>query len=218
MPKLAKSQLDKRPSKAPAPTSRHSIKSEVTRHRILSAAAAVFRQEGYSGAHLSSIAKLAEIQTGSMYYHFDSREDLVDALMDMGVARTHKALVLALDSLPKEAAHIDRLRVAIETHLLAILEQGDISSATVRLLWQVPRPVRQKHVAAQRAYAALWRKLLTAAQNAGAISRDVDLSVARMTIIGALNWSADWYRPRGALNAKQIAQQVSTMLLHGLET
>jgi AcrR family transcriptional regulator len=61
-------------------------KSELTRQRILDAAAKVFRSNGYSGARLSDIAALAGIQTGSMYYHFDSREALVEEVLHLGIA------------------------------------------------------------------------------------------------------------------------------------
>jgi hypothetical protein len=61
----------------------------------------------------------------------------------------------------------------------------------------------------------LWRWLLEEARKGGAIRADVDLSVARMAIVGALNWAADWYKP-GKLTPKRIARDICTMVLNGL--
>jgi hypothetical protein len=61
----------------------------------------------------------------------------------------------------------------------------------------------------------MWRKLLKEARAAGAMRSDVNLSAVRMSILGALNWSADWYRPTGDSPAS-LARDITTVFLHGL--
>ena len=46
-------------------------------------------------------------------------------------------------------------------------------------------------------------------------SADLDLSVVRMAIMGALNWAADWYKP-GKLAPQRVAHDIVSMTLHGL--
>ena len=60
-------------------------KSDSTRLRILHAAAKAFRQNGYAASSLRDIADSADMQAGSLYYHFDSKEVLAEAVMDEGV-------------------------------------------------------------------------------------------------------------------------------------
>src|SRR2546423_622671 len=62
-------------------------KSEETRERLLDAAAKVFRDKGYAGARLSDIAELAEMHTPGVYYYFPSKEELVEEVLRVGVAR-----------------------------------------------------------------------------------------------------------------------------------
>src|SRR6185295_14829816 len=181
----------------------------------IESAARVFRRDGYAGARLSDIAAEIGMKAGSLYYHFDSREVLVEAVMEIGTKRTHAALVERLKALPEDADHLVRLQTAIETHLIMVLAQEDIASATIKLIWQVPPQIRDKLLSDQRAYGALWRSLLTSARKAGAIRADVDLSVVRMAIMGALNWAADWYKP-GRLTPKAIARDIAAMVLGGL--
>lgn len=190
-------------------------KGEATRQSIIEAAARIFRRDGYAAARLSDIAAEIGMKAGSLYYHFDSREVLVEAVMEIGTKRTHEVIVKRLAALPTDAGHLARLQTAIESHLEMVLAQEDIASATIKLIWQVPAQIRERQLAGQRAYGALWRKLLTDARKAGAIRGDVDLSVVRMAIMGALNWAADWYKP-GRMTPKQIARDISLTVLAGL--
>lgn len=190
-------------------------KSDLTRQAILDSAARAFRLSGYSGARLADIAAGAGMQAGSLYYHFDSREALVEAVMHRGVERTDAAVREALAALPATATALDRLRTAIETHLLMIVQQEDIASATIKLIWQVPQPIRDRVLGRQRVYGAVWKKLLDDARSANLIRADLDLSVVRMAIMGALNWAADWYKP-GKLAPQRVAHDIVSMTLHGL--
>lgn len=207
--------LDQRNAARRADTAEDRGKAEATRQSILAAAARVFRADGYSGARLSDIAAKIGMKAGSLYYHFDSREALVEAVMDLGLKQTHETVAKRLQALPRDAGHLRRLEVAIEAHLELVLAHEDITSATIKLIWQVPPQIRERQLADQRAYGALWRKLLTDARKAGAIRGDVDLSVVRMAVMGALNWAADWYK-LGRMTPKQIARDIAAMILGGL--
>jgi AcrR family transcriptional regulator len=192
-------------------------KSDLTRQRILQAAARVFREHGYSGTRLTDIAEAADMKAGSLYYHFDSREALVEEVVLEGVRRTKDAVLDRLTSLPPGTTYLQKLEVMIETHLTFVLLQGDIASASIQLIWQIPAEIRERTLTVQRAYGALWRQVLEAARDAGEVRADVNLSAIRMSILGALNWAADWYHPTGA-TPKQIARDIVVMVLHGLST
>jgi hypothetical protein len=47
------------------------------------------------------------------------------------------------------------------------------------------------------------------------IRSDLDLSATRMLILGALNWTAEWYQPRG-LSPEEIAHHATAIVLEGL--
>ena len=136
--------------------------------------------------------------------------------MEAGTRRTHARLVEQIAALPADADHLTVIRTAIETHLVMVIAQEDNTSATIKLIWQVPQQLRDKVLTEQRAYGALWRDLLSEARAAGAIRPDVDLSVVRMAIMGALNWAADWYKP-GRMSPEEIARDIATMIIGGLE-
>lgn len=193
-------------------------KSDVTRQRILDAAAKVFRDRGYAGARLTDIAAAAGMQAGSLYYHFASREELVEEVLRAGVQQAVDYVRQSVDALPAGASPTDRLRAAIRAHLLTVLEIGDYTSANIRIFGQVPEEIRQRHLIDQREFGAYLDQLLRAAREAGEIRADVDLSVIRMLIFGALNWAVEWYQPGGRVSAEEVAAEFLAMTFEGLAT
>ncbi|HTC82461.1 MAG TPA: helix-turn-helix domain-containing protein, partial [Acidimicrobiia bacterium] len=103
-------------------------KSEETRERLLDAAAKVFRDKGYAGARLADIAERAGMHTPGVYYYFPSKEDLVEEVLRTGVARAAAFVEERVAALPGGASALDRLRAAIEGHVLMVLEIGDYTS------------------------------------------------------------------------------------------
>ncbi len=192
-------------------------KSERTRQRILDAAAKVFRQQGYAHARLSDIAEQAGMQAGSLYYHFSGREDLVAEILRLGIETSWQHVREALDDLPEDAAPVERLAVAIRAHTLSVLEISDYASAQARIVGQVPPEVRKGHMADQRSYGAYWHGLISAAVEAGELRADVDPFVVRMLILGALNWTAEWYTAGRGVDAAAIADHAVAMVLDGLQ-
>jgi AcrR family transcriptional regulator len=57
-------------------------RAEQTRNAILEAAASRFDAVGFLGASLSDILTEAGVTKGALYFHFKSKEDLADALID----------------------------------------------------------------------------------------------------------------------------------------
>ena len=197
-------------------TSRQS-KSELTRKRILDAAAMVFRQQGYSGARLNDIAAAAGIQAGSLYYHFESREALVEEVLHLGIVVAAQHVRDAVDAMSPGSTALERLTTAIWAHTEVQLEISDYSSAHARIIAQVPTEVRRRNLVDQNNYGEYWDALFRAAVASGEIRDDLDLHVARMLMFGALNWTSEWYRPKSGRSARFIAEQAATMLLHGMQ-
>src|SRR4051794_30097278 len=100
-------------------------KSEETRARLLDAAATVFSDRGYAGARLADIAERAGMHPPGVYYYFPSKEELVEEVLRVGVARAGGYVEERVAALPAGASALDRLRAAIEGHVLMVLEIGD---------------------------------------------------------------------------------------------
>ncbi|MFR9806851.1 TetR/AcrR family transcriptional regulator [Pseudonocardia sp. RS010] len=190
-------------------------KSERTRARILDATAAVLARNGYAGTRLSDIAEQAGVQAPAIYYYYPSRERLVEEVVITGLVRHLQHVRDALAALPEDTPALDRIGCAVEAHLQVILRVSDYATAAIRNTSQLPPDIRARQLDEQHRYGDIWRELLEAAQAAGDLHPDLDLSASRMLVLGALNWACEWWNPRQG----SLASVVSTAQLlvrHGL--
>ncbi|HZD24864.1 MAG TPA: TetR/AcrR family transcriptional regulator [Alphaproteobacteria bacterium] len=190
-------------------------KAAATRQRILDAAAVVFVQKGYVATRLNDIARAAQMQAGSLYYHFDSKEQIFEEVLEIGMRRVFDAVRRAVEALGPEAGYRERIVVAIRAHLELLLQQSAYTSANIRNFGQIPQELQDRHLPTRVAYGDYWRDLLEGGQAAGEIRADADLSVLRMLLLGALNWALEWYDPEGRPIAA-IADEVQRMLFDGI--
>jgi TetR/AcrR family transcriptional regulator, cholesterol catabolism regulator len=192
-----------------------SNKSEKTRQRILDAAARTFRDKGYFATTLNDIAHAARLRAGSIYYHFESKEQILEEVLDIGIVRISEAVIRDVGSLPPAATPAEKIRVGIETHLRTLLQHGPYSSASLRVFGQAPRSAQRRNLRLRAQYADFWRELLNEAREAGEIDGNFDLSLIRMFLFGALNWTVEWYKP-GKRTLSEFAEEVCTILFHGV--
>ncbi|MFG2503301.1 ScbR family autoregulator-binding transcription factor [Streptomyces sp. NPDC048441] len=59
-------------------------RSERTRERLVHAGSELFHRHGYTNATLSDIADAAGVTKGALYFHFTSKEELADAVLQRG--------------------------------------------------------------------------------------------------------------------------------------
>lgn len=181
-----------------------------TRERCLDAAAAVLSLRGYAGTRLSDIAAEAQVQTPALYYYFESRETLIEEVVGLGQKETDAIVSEALAEIP-DATPTERIRVAIAAHLESIfLRRSAYARAATRTMSQLPPEAQERLRTAHRSYIDLWLDLFTAAHEAGELSPTLDPKLARMVVLGALNWATEWWRPeRGPLeNLIATAQEI----------
>lgn len=192
-----------------------SPKIDGKRDEILASAARLFRHQGYAATTLREIADAAGIKAGSIYYHFNSKDEILGEVLDMGMKMVTDALRAKLDALPANGTMRDRIAVAIEGHLYGMLHFGDFTSANIRIYGQIPVAAKNKHRVIRRAYADIWDKLFQDALASGELRGDTSLAVMRLFLIGALNWTVEWYNPqRGSF--KDFAQQITTIIFDGI--
>jgi AcrR family transcriptional regulator len=107
------------------------------RDQIMAAAKGAFARKGFHATTIADIAKRAGLAYGSVYWYFDSKDELFHALMaaEEGALRDHLASALAALGIPAENyGQEEPLRVAVR----ATLEFFESDKATVKLLLRDP--------------------------------------------------------------------------------
>ncbi|MFH1340264.1 MAG: TetR family transcriptional regulator [Pseudomonadota bacterium] len=170
----------------PAADSSQASKGGRTRKRLLDAAAAEVARHGVAGTSINAIAAAAGLKTGSVYFHFESKDRLVEAMLEEGLLASLAYLDKALSAVPDNADAATRLGAAIRAHASAVHE---LSNYTVAVLGSsfpgdaagaVARKLR-------RSYVSRWTQLVAEAQSAGVLADEPDPRLLRDLILGALN-------------------------------
>jgi AcrR family transcriptional regulator len=190
-------------------------KSALTRARILDAAAHVLSARGYAGLRLTDVAAKAEIQAPAIYYYYASKDELVEEVMWSGIADMREHVASALNALPDGTPPVDRLLAAAEAHLRHALEISDYTTASIRNAGQVPLSIRKRQILEEERYGEVWRKLINDLAKEGRLRPELDLYIAQMLVLGALNWAVEWWNPRrGSLEA--VVASAQSFIHHGI--
>lgn len=190
-------------------------KSAISQTRVLDAAAKIFRDCGYAGTTMRAIADEADLKAGSIYYHYKSKDDLITAVLDLGIHSVTDSVKSALAALPDTATGRERIETAIRAHLSAIIQNGDYTLATRRVFGQVPEAIRVRNTRLRDSYAGIWQTILAEAQERGEFRTAINLSLVRLFILGALNWTVEWYKP-GGRPIEDVAREFASLVLDGL--
>lgn len=186
-----------------------------TRERILLEAARLFRHHGYAATTLREVADASGIKAGSIYYHFESKEQILGEVLDKGIQVVIDAVKQRVDALPSTASARARIAAAIEGHLWGLLHHGDFTSANIRIYGQIPNAAKTRHRLVRRAYADYWDQLLAGALANDELRSDTSTDVIRLFLIGALNWTVEWYNPQKG-SFPDFVRQVTAIIFDGI--
>jgi TetR/AcrR family transcriptional regulator, cholesterol catabolism regulator len=185
-----------------------------TRQRVLRAAAALFRTQGYAATSLRDIAAAAGLKAGSLYNHFSSKEDIVTTILDLGVKTVFERVRGSIEALEEGASCSAMLRAGIEAHLDCLLGEDNLTSANIRIFAHVPPHVREATMPLRHAYEDYWVELLKHCAENGTLRPEADSKLLSMFLFGSMNWALEWYRP-ARHDIGTLADQLTRFFLHG---
>ncbi len=101
------------------PTQREELGIE-SRRKIIDAAGALMAERGFGGTSIAAVSKRSGLPSGSIYWHFDSKADLLAAAVEEGAQRWFDSLP-RLDELPSDP--VERVERVFETTAAALEER-----------------------------------------------------------------------------------------------
>ena len=162
-------------------------KGDRTRRRLLDAAAAELARNGLAGASIGAIAAAAGLRTGSVYFHFPSKDELIAEVLELGLRETLVHLDEALATVPGHGDPAARLRAAIRAHATAVRELSDYTRVVLAPLAVGDGAAATTFHRLRRSYLLRWTAIVTEAQRARVISAEPDPRLLRDLLIGAVN-------------------------------
>lgn len=182
------------------------------RQLLLHAAARLFRQKGFAATTTRDIAAASGMRSGSPFYHFENKAALLFAVVEQGMRAALQLQAAALQALPAGAAPEALLRGLVRAHFDVLLGPGSDFIPVMLYEWRSLSAAQRAGIARlQRDYEAAWADVLQALSAAGCIGADA--GIARLMMLGALNWSVQWYKPTQGASLDELCEQAMRLFV-----
>ncbi|KGH08147.1 TetR family transcriptional regulator [Comamonas thiooxydans] len=194
------------------PKSADERNESMRRGELVKVAAQLFRQRGFHGTSTRDIAAAAGMQSGSIFYFFESKETILHAVMQDGMTQAAVSQNAALQALGARANGVERLSALVRNHL-QIMVGGESDFIPVMLYeWRLLSDAQRMEVSAQKdAYEAQWMPVLQALHRTGKLKARPE--IARLLIFGALNWTAQWFTEGRGLTLDELTEQALALFI-----
>ena len=188
------------------------------RAELVRAAARLFREKGFDGTSVRDIAHAVGMRSGSPFYHFANKHELLMAVMEEGLRLGLDRTQLALADTTMTAT--ERFEKLVRTHYGILHDTGSDFIPVMLYDWRsLPAQYKRRIVELKDRYDAIWQHTLEELYAQGKLRTDAKL--ARLMILGAINFSATWYcikprtKPRSAkrVSLDELAAQTVALVL-----
>jgi TetR/AcrR family transcriptional regulator, cholesterol catabolism regulator len=175
------------------------------RQEVVYEAAKAFARQGYDTTTMQELASAMGLATGALYHYFGAKEQLLmaicDQLMDPLLDRVSELL-------GEPAAPEDQLRAVIRLWVAHVVEHRDHM-----LVFQQERHLIESgdQWRGVRSSRKAFERLVAGVLERAALRTEPRLAL--LALLGMVNHTAQWYRPRGDLTPAQIADGYVDLLV-----
>jgi TetR/AcrR family transcriptional regulator, cholesterol catabolism regulator len=182
---------------------------------LVRVAARLFREKGFEGTTIRDIAHAVGMRSGSPFYHFANKHELLMAVMEEGLRLGLERTQQVLDAATQPAT--ERFARLVRTHYGILHDTGSDFIPVMLYDWRsLPAQYKRRIIELKDRYDAIWQSTLDELHAQGLLRAEPKL--ARLMILGAINFSATWYRakPRSAqrVDLDELSAQTVALVLH----
>jgi TetR/AcrR family transcriptional regulator len=154
----------------------------------------------------------AGLSPGNLYHYFNGKHELHYFCQDRSLDQMLAALRVAQKSKLSPRAQVASVLVA---HALCLIDEMEGSAAHLEVD-ALPPELRTKIVKKRDRYERGIRQLVSSGIR-DHVFEPCDPTLVTRAMLGAINWTAGWFRPDGPDPAPKVANALTEFLLRGLE-
>jgi AcrR family transcriptional regulator len=172
---------------------------------LVAAAAREFASRGYDQTTMAQLAEATGLATGALYHYFGSKEQLLRAICD----QLMEPLLAQARELCDGGPAVDpgeRLRGLVRLWVAHVCAHRDHMLVFQQERHQIESGERWRGVRASRKQ--FERLVASVLEDTGTVG-----PLPLLALLGMVNHTAQWYRPRGALTPEQVADGYVALLI-----
>jgi AcrR family transcriptional regulator len=181
------------------------------RSELLRAAARLFVEKGFNATTTRDIAEAVGMRSGSPFYHFRSKQELLKAAMIGGLEAGYQRLLTATAGIAEASDAEQCLRAMIRAHLGNLLEGECPAPMLLGETRALDETDRAEIAAAFDRYQLPWQTVLDALAASGKLPSAAP--PVRLLLFGMLNWTTQWYRADGPMSLDALTEACLALLL-----
>lgn len=193
------------------------MEDQLTKNRkdqIQKVAESLFRNNGYKATSIRHLAREIGIEPASIYSHVKSKEEILESICFSMAEEFFDTLKESLNKAGDNPSA--QLREVIKGHI-SVITRNINASAVFLHDWQFLSSDKLASFKKQRAeYENIIESILAEGTKRG-LFHVKDTKFTTLTILSALNWTFEWYKPEGRMSAEDIGTQLADMLMNGIE-
>ncbi|HSO71285.1 MAG TPA: TetR/AcrR family transcriptional regulator [Thermodesulfobacteriota bacterium] len=184
---------------------------EEKRTKIREAAARLFAEKGFENTTTRDIAGAAGINNASLYYYFDSKEQLLYQILEE-VIRTGLERITEIEQSPRPLK--EKLALTLRIHTTAAVD-FDKMKMLVHDQRSLSPGHREELNQKQSEYVCRLIAILQQLRDQGEML-DLDLTVCAYAFFGMVSWAYRWYRPEGKVRLEELSDIFYTIFTRGI--
>lgn len=186
------------------PPTRPALRERYERRRreVIATAARLFAQRGYQATSMSELTAATGLAAGGLYHYIESKDQLLISICD---ELLDPLLERAREIVAEPAPPAEQLRALLHAWLAHIASHRDHMLVFAQERHVIEREPQWRRVRGQRkAFEQLLDDVLVRGEADGTMHFE-DRGFALLTLLGMVNYTPQWWNPRGRLGPEQIA-------------
>lgn len=185
------------------------MKEKITEHSIN-----LFEKKGFSETSIQDIVDSLGVTKGSFYYYFSSKEEL---LMDIHLRYIDELLDRQEKILAENSSCKLRLFDIVYMLISSIKTKGSPAKIFFREMRHLSDERLAQIVAKRDKFRLNVEGLVREGMETGEFRQEINPVIVTFGILGAANWSYQWFNPEGKVTDRQVAEIFVEMILKGIE-
>lgn len=182
------------------------------REEIVEIASRLFAQRSYRGVGVRAVAAAVGVQPASIYHHFRSKADILDAIIADVTERFISAHVHLLDP---DIVTASSMRQLTREHVVYFWQHRYAESVGLRELKELSAERAEQVRRTRRSYQDAWICAIETGISDGWLSVQ-DPRIAALAVLSMINGVNAWYRESGPLRIEEVARIHAELVVAGV--